>query len=73
MIAAVPALAMSDAGICAINCVAETSVVGRFAPFQRTTDVLIKLAPVTINANPAPPAFAVLGFKLVSVGTGVGA
>ncbi|HKC89497.1 MAG TPA: hypothetical protein VKG02_26170, partial [Blastocatellia bacterium] len=29
-------LAMSEAGIIAVNCVAEMKVVGRFAPFQRT-------------------------------------
>ena len=70
---AVPALAMSEAEICAINCVAETNVVCRSAPFQRTTDVLMKFVPVTINAKPAPPALAVLGLMLVKLGSGAGA
>ena len=37
VIGTVPAKAMSDAGIAALNRVAETNVVVRFDPFQRTT------------------------------------
>src|SRR5437868_404020 len=70
---AVPGFAMSVAGICAINCVAETTVVGRSLPFQRATDVLIKFVPVSINAKPAPPALTEFGLMLVSIGAGAGA
>src|SRR2546425_5533778 len=39
---AVPATAMSAGGITAVSCVAETYVVARFAPFQRTTEPATK-------------------------------
>jgi len=68
----VPTLAMSEDGICAVNCVGEMTAVGRFAPFQRTTEVEVKLLPVTISTNPGLPASAVFGFRLTSVGAGGG-
>ncbi len=42
---AVPATAMSAAVIAAVNRVADTYVVVRFAPFQRTTELLTKPVP----------------------------
>jgi hypothetical protein len=65
---AVPALAMSEAGICAVNCVGEITVVGRFAPFQRTSEAAVKLLPVAVNTNAGLPASAVFGRMLASVG-----
>ena len=49
---AVPALAISDAGIAAVSCVALTKVVERAAPFQFTTEPLTKFVPVTVNVKP---------------------
>jgi hypothetical protein len=65
----VPAVAMSDAGIAAVNCVGETYVVVRFDPFQRTTELDTKLVPFTVNVNALPPAAAEVGLMLVVVGT----
>jgi hypothetical protein len=42
---AVPAAAMSEAGMVAVSWVAETNVVVRSDPFQRTTAPLTKLEP----------------------------
>jgi hypothetical protein len=42
-------------------------------PFQRTTEVEMKLAPLTVSVNPAPPAVAEVGLMLVMFGTGFAA
>ena len=63
---------MSLAGICAVSWAAEIKVVGRFDPFQRTSDELTKLVPVTVRVNAAPPAVAELGMRLIRVGAGGG-
>jgi hypothetical protein len=68
---AVPAAAISVAGIDAVNWVAEIYVVVRSAPFHRTTEFVTKLVPLTVNVNAAPPAVAELGERLVVVGTGL--
>ena len=68
---AAPALAMSEAKMLAVSCVLLTKVVVRFALFHRTIDPLTKFVPLTVSVNPAPPATALLGFKLLSVGTGL--
>ena len=65
---AVPAAAMSAAGIAAVSWVALTKVVVRFAPFQRTTEPLTKLLPFTVSVKAAPPAAALLGATVVNVG-----
>src|SRR5258706_2351549 len=65
---AVPELAMSKARMEAVNPVPLTNVVVRFEPFQRTTDPFTKFAPFTVSVKAAPPAVAVLGLILVSVG-----
>lgn len=69
---AAPTLAMSDAGICAVSCVAEINAVGRFVPFQRTTEVFKKLLPLTVSVNAGLPAAAVFGVMPVSCGAGGG-
>src|SRR5213594_3310464 len=71
--AALPALAMSLCGIEAVSWPALTKVVERSAPFQRTTDVEMKLLPLTVSVKPAPPAMAEVGFMLVMLGTGFAA
>jgi len=66
---AVPTSRMSVAGIAALTSVGDTYVVGRSAPFQRTTDVVTNLVPVTVSVNPSPPRLADGGLMLVIVGT----
>jgi hypothetical protein len=64
---------MSAARIVAVNCVAEPNVVALSVPFHRTTELLMKLEPVTVSVNPAPPAIAEVGLILVRPGTGLAA
>jgi hypothetical protein len=68
---AVPALAMSLAGIAAVACVALTYVVVRFDPFHLTTDVLTKPDPFTVSVNAGPPGAATLGDSVLSTGIGL--
>src|SRR5882762_6702640 len=70
---AVPAVAMSAVVICAVSCVLLPNVVARWLPFHCTMDELMKLLPVTLSVNAAPPATTVLGDREVSVGLGFGA
>ena len=70
---AVPALTMSADVIAAVNCVDDTYVVVRLAPFHCTTEPLTKLLPLTVSVKAAPPAFAAAGLRLVVVGTGLAA
>lgn len=65
---AVPAVAISDAGICAVTCVTLSTVVGRSAPFQRTTEPGAKFVPVTESWKVGPPATDELGLSSVMVG-----
>ncbi len=58
---AVAAVAMSVAGIEAVNCVSLTKVVPRSLPFQRTTDLGTKFAPTTVKARDGPPAIELEG------------
>src|SRR5205823_3926649 len=67
----VPATAMSAAAIVTVNCVGETYVVVRAAPFHRTTEPDTKFVPVTVSASPEPPTAAVAGLSAVVVGTGL--
>jgi hypothetical protein len=62
---------MSAARIEAVTWVALTYVVVRFVPFHLTTEPLTKLVPFTVRVNPAPPAVADVGLRLVVVGTGL--
>jgi hypothetical protein len=68
---AVPTEAMSVAGTAAVNCVALTNVVTRFAPFHCTIAVFSKLLPFTVSVNAGPPAIAEFGESEASAGTGV--
>src|SRR5207253_833627 len=67
---AVPAVARSVAEIVAVSCVADANVVGRSAPFQRTTEPVMKLVPVTVSVNAGPPAVTVVGLSPAVVGSG---
>ena len=67
---AVPAVAMSLAGMAAVSWVLETKVVGRGLPFQRTTAPLTKFVPVMVRVNPPLPATVVDGLIVVIVGDG---
>jgi hypothetical protein len=60
------------AGMAAVNCVLLPNVVVRLEPFQRTTELEIKLEPSTVRVKAAPPAVALMGEMEVSVGTGFG-
>jgi hypothetical protein len=68
---AVPATAISEVGISAVNRVEETNVVVRFAPFQRTTELPLKPLPLIVSVNADPPAVRDDGFRLEIVGTGL--
>ena len=68
---AVPTEAISVAGTTAVNCVAFTNVVTRFALFHCTVAVFSKLLPFTVNVNAGPPAIAEFGTSEESVETGV--
>ena len=70
---AVPAAAMSLAGIVAWTCVLLVTVVARAAPFQRTSAPSKKSLPFTVNVNPVLPATARGGERLVRVGAGFAA
>ena len=71
---AVPAEAISAAVIAACSCVLETKVVVRSTPFQRTIETPpTKFEPLTTSVKAGPPAVVDAGFKLVRVGTGLGA
>jgi len=59
--AAVPGLPTSLAGIDAERLVLLTTVVARFEPFHRTTELGTKPAPLTDSVNAASPALAELG------------
>jgi len=61
VILAVPGVAMSAAVIRAVSSVLLTKVVDAGAPFQSTTEVLIKLVPFTVSVNMAPPTVALAG------------
>ena len=67
---AVPAEAISLAGIAAVSCVALTKVVVRALPFHRTVEPLMKFDPFTVRENAAPPVVAEFGLIVVMAGTG---
>jgi hypothetical protein len=47
-----------------------TNVVVRFAPFHRTTELLMNPLPLTVSVKAAPPAVALEGEIEVMAGTG---
>ena len=71
VMAAVPAACRSVAEIAALSWVALTNVVGRFAPFQRTTELAAKFEPVAVSVRPAAPWAAPAGEIDASDGTGL--
>jgi hypothetical protein len=64
-----PAASTSAAVMAARSRVAPTTVVGRSAPFQRTTEAATKPLPFTVSVNPGLPATALSGERLLSTGT----
>jgi len=68
---AVPAVAMSAAGIAAVNRVEDAYVVVRFDPFHRTTEPATKPLPFTVSVNALRPCVRDVGLMLVKVGTGL--
>src|ERR1043165_1536893 len=68
LMVAPPALARSAVVIAAASCVLLTKVVGRAAPFHCTTEVEVKLAPLTVRVIADVPATALLGAMLPIAG-----
>ena len=68
---AVPAEAMSLAGIVAVRLVLLPNVVVRFAPCHRTTEPETKPEPVTVSVKAPPPATAEFGLMLEMTGAGL--
>jgi hypothetical protein len=60
---AVLAVAMSEAGMLAVNCDPFTKLVVRGLPFQFTTEPDTKPVPFTVSVNPAPPGATASGTK----------
>jgi hypothetical protein len=58
VIDALPVVATSPLAIDAVSCVVLTNVVARAVPFQRTTDEVTKLLPLTVSVKGALPAMA---------------
>src|SRR5215471_11135975 len=66
-----PAAAISLAGMVAVSCVLLTKVVVRLDPFTLTTEPDMKLLPVKVRVNAAPPAFTLAGEMLAREGAGL--
>ena len=64
---------MSEAGILAVTCVADTNVVVRLVPPKPTTEPVMNPVPFTVSVKAGPPAVAELGLRLLMVGAGLGA
>jgi hypothetical protein len=67
--AAVPEFAMSAEVICTCNCVPDVYVVVRALPFHCTLDEGMKLYPVIVTVNAAPPALDEFGLREAMAGT----
>ena len=67
----VPVAARSDAPSAAINCVADTYVVGRSAPFHCTVELGTNPLPFTVNEKLGAPAIADAGTSPVVTGVGL--
>jgi hypothetical protein len=65
---AVPAVAISAAGIAAVTWVTLPKVVVRGTPFHSTEPPETKLLPLTVSVNACPPAVAVFGEREASAG-----
>src|SRR5256885_3859009 len=66
-----PVTPRSAAGMVAVSWVADTKVVGRSAPFQRTREPGTKPLPLTVSVKPGPPTGAEAGLSPVVVGRGL--
>jgi len=66
--AKLPAAAISVAFIAVLNCVALTNVVVLSRPLTRITKPLTNPVPLTLRLNPAPPAIAFDGERLLTLG-----
>ena len=66
-----PVLIISEAEISAANELPLIKVVGLLEPFQRTTELLIKLLPLTVRVNPGLPTVAERGLRLLRFGLGL--
>src|SRR5205823_5516134 len=64
-----PAAAISAAEMAAESCVAETYVVARSVPFQRTTELGTRFVPATVIVKAGPPGVAEVGGSPVAVAT----
>ena len=65
-----PAVAISEAGMAAVSCVALTNVVARALPLKLTVEPLTKFVRFTVKMKAGPPAIALVGEMLVIVGAG---
>ena len=63
-----PAMAMSEARMAAVSCIALTNVVARALPLKLTLEPLRKFVPFTVKVRAGPPAMALVGEILVIVG-----
>src|SRR5579871_1997163 len=69
--AAVPGVAMSEAGTVAVNSVCETKVVVSGLPFQSTVELERKALPLTTRVKAGPPVPVLLGLMIESTGAGL--
>ena len=69
---ALPAFCTSEAWMEAVNWVALTKLVARFAPFHRTTELEMKEEPVTVSVKAASPTLALDGETDATLGAGFG-
>ena len=60
---AVPAFAISEAGMVAVNCELLIKAVARALPFQVNAEPEIKPVPFTVSLNPAPPGATASGTR----------
>src|SRR5205823_1965610 len=67
---AVPGSARAAPPIAAVSCILLTNVVVRAVPFQRTSEAATKLVPVMVRLKATPPAVALTGASVDSVGAG---
>jgi len=69
---ALPAPEISEAGIRAVSVELLVKEVVRAFPFQRTTELPIKLEPFRVSVNVDTPTVAELGLMLARTGAGLG-
>src|SRR5690348_4565560 len=67
---ALPAFTISELPILTVKDELLANVVGRAAPFHNTSDLDVKLWPVTVSVKPAPPEELDDGLRAVIVGDG---